>query len=95
MQRKGRNLIPTAEGVILCDLLPDKMKSASLTAAWENRLLGVEQGTTDAGSFMEDIIEDVNWMIKDLAGRTDEVSFPDIKNKEKRTKSRKKKGAKR
>ena len=81
IQRKGKMLFPTAEGTILCDILPDKMKSASLTAAWENRLLAIERGTADAGSFKEDIIGDVNSMVKELKERTDKVEFPDKKRR--------------
>ena len=90
IQRKGKKLLPTAEGIILCDLLPDKMKSASLTAAWENRLLGIERGTTDAGSFMEDIIEDVNDLVRELAERTDKVEFPNGNHSKNYEKKRKK-----
>ena len=93
VQRKGKTLIPTAEGVILCGLLPEKMKSASLTAAWENRLLGIERGTTDAGSFMEDIIGDVSGMIRELDERTEKAEFPKKRNTIK--KNSRKKGARR
>ena len=90
VQRKGKKLMPTTEGIILCDLLPDKMKSASLTAAWENRLLGIERGTADAGSFMEDIIEDVDDLIKELAERADKVEFPHRNHSKKYAKKKRK-----
>ena len=67
--RKGRKLLPTAEGIILTDLLPDKMKSPSLTAAWENWLRGIEKGKTDAGGFMAAIIGDVNELVDELSNR--------------------------
>ena len=95
VQRKGKKLLPTVEGTILYDLLPEKMKSASLTAAWENRLLGIERGTTDAGSFMEDIIEDVNDLVKELAERTEKVDFPQRRHTKGYKGKMNKKGAKR
>ena len=36
-------------------MTPDYLKSAVLTAEWENRLLSVERGETSAGEFLQDI----------------------------------------
>lgn len=51
------------------------MKSASLTAAWENWLLAIELGKSDSGTFMAAIIGDVNDMISDLS----EIEVSDFK----------------
>ncbi|MBR1634349.1 MAG: DNA topoisomerase III [Lachnospiraceae bacterium] len=72
LERKGRKILPTAEGTALAGLLPDKMKSPSLTAAWENRLLAIEKGTADADRFMEDIISGVDEIISGLSRVTGE-----------------------
>lgn len=66
-RRKGKQILPTEEGMMLDSVLPDRMKSPSLTAAWENRLLAIEKGTADAGSFMEDIIGEVDEIISGLS----------------------------
>ena len=72
--RRGRKLIPTEEGLSLYDILPEKMKSASLTAAWENWLLAIEKGNSDSGMFMAAIIGDVSDLINGLA-KVEAVDF--------------------
>lgn len=53
--RKGRQIVPTKEGMELITLLPDYLKSASMTAEWENRLLSIERGETAPEDFMQGI----------------------------------------
>ena len=60
--RKGRKIIITEAGERLISVLPGTLKSPSLTSAWENRLLLIEEGKADKGKFMEDIIQDVKLM---------------------------------
>ncbi|MDR2590595.1 MAG: hypothetical protein LBC71_06395 [Oscillospiraceae bacterium] len=53
--RKGRQLLPTADGINLVKLLPDSLKSAKLTADWENELLRVSKGEASPDAFMKKI----------------------------------------
>ncbi|MCD8129679.1 MAG: DNA topoisomerase 3 [Lachnospiraceae bacterium] len=53
--RKGRQIVPTKDGMELIALLPDYLKSASMTAEWENRLLSIERGETAPEDFMQGI----------------------------------------
>jgi DNA topoisomerase-3 len=53
--RKGRQLIPTADGENLIKILPDPLKSPELTAQWENALTLIAKGEADPDSFMRDI----------------------------------------
>ena len=43
-ERKGKQLIPTKDGVNLSVILPDLLKSPLLTAEWESRLTDIAQG---------------------------------------------------
>ena len=47
MERKGKSLIPTKDGVNLCAILPDMLKSPLLTAEWESRLAEIAKGKAD------------------------------------------------
>ena len=38
VQRKGKQLVPTKDGINLAVVLPESLTSPSLTAEWENRL---------------------------------------------------------
>lgn len=55
LERKGRQLLPTKKGVNLIVILPESIKSASLTAQWESHLKDVELGKLEAESFLAGI----------------------------------------
>ena len=51
VERKGKQILPSAEGVTAIANIPDYLKSASMTAEWENELLRMEQGETKPANF--------------------------------------------
>ncbi|MCD7813004.1 MAG: DNA topoisomerase 3 [Lachnospiraceae bacterium] len=53
--RKGRQITPTTAGMKLIEILPDYLKSASMTAEWENQLLGIEKGEVESTRFLQGI----------------------------------------
>lgn len=53
--RKKKQLIPTESGKQLITVMPDYLKSAQMTADWENRLLLMERGEDSPAAFMDDI----------------------------------------
>jgi len=55
VQRKKKQLIPTEKGTNLILVLPDNIKSPTLTAEWESMLKQVERGELAAESFMGQI----------------------------------------
>lgn len=54
-QRKGKRLIPTELGRKLADVLPEQLRSADLTAKWENDLLLISEGKLSPDDFMKGI----------------------------------------
>lgn len=70
LERKGRQLLPTKKGTDLIAVLPDMVKSASLTARWESGLKEVERGEQSAAAFMEGI----EGMVSDLVAQYRGVS---------------------
>ena len=70
LERKGRQLLPTKKGTDLISVLPDTVKSASLTARWESGLKDVERGEQSAAAFMEGI----EGMVSDLVAQYRGVS---------------------
>lgn len=54
-ERKGKQITATEKGRNLISAVPDEVKSAQLTADWENQLLLVERGELSAESFMNGI----------------------------------------
>ena len=55
VERKGKQILPSAEGVTAIANIPDYLKSASMTAEWENELLRMERGETKPADFMQGI----------------------------------------
>ncbi len=53
--REGRQLIPTRQGIDLIRVMPGQLKSARLTAQWEERLGAVERGELAPEEFMDGI----------------------------------------
>ena len=54
-QRKGKQILPSAEGQELVNVMPEYLKSAAMTAEWENQLLMMEKGQITDAQFMGEI----------------------------------------
>lgn len=55
IQRKGKQLTPTTDGINLIAILPDVLTSPKLTAEWENALTLIAKGEASPADFMRDI----------------------------------------
>lgn len=66
VQRKGKQMIPTEDGVAAIRNIPDYLKSASMTAEWENDLLRMERGEIKPHDFMQGIHGLLDKMLADL-----------------------------
>ena len=64
VQRKGKQLVPTKDGINLAVVLPKSLTSPVLTAEWENRLTEIAKGNADADEFMAEIEAQVRQLIK-------------------------------
>ena len=53
--RKKKQIIAIEAGSKMIALMPEYLKSAQMTADWENRLLAMERGQTTESAFMSDI----------------------------------------
>ena len=54
-QRKGKQILPSTEGKELVRVMPEYLKSAVMTAEWENQLLMMEKGEITDTQFMGEI----------------------------------------
>ena len=75
LERKGRQLLPTKKGTDLIAVLPDTVKSASLTARWESGLKDVERGEQSAAAFMEGIEGMVSVLVAQYRGVSVDTSM--------------------
>ena len=64
VQRKGKQLIPTKDGINLAVVLPDALTSPQLTAEWESRLTEIAKGQADPDEFMDGIEAQARELVK-------------------------------
>lgn len=72
LERKGKQLIPTESGINLICILPEKVKSAKMTAEWENSLMEMERGKVRNEKFLADIGQWVKQLVSDYGEISDE-----------------------
>lgn len=63
--RKKKQILATEAGSKMIALMPEYLKSARMTADWENRLLAMERGQTTEEAFMADIYSLIERMLSD------------------------------
>ena len=64
VQRKGKQLIPTKDGINLAVVLPEALTSPQLTAEWESRLTEIAKGEADPDEFMAGIEAQARELVK-------------------------------
>ena len=81
VQRKKKQLIPTEKGTNLILVLPDNIKSPTLTAEWESMLKQVERGELAADSFMGQIADMSRTLVKEHTAPEERFAslFPNAK----------------
>ncbi len=72
MERKGKQLLPTKDGINLVCVLPDTLTSPQLTAEWENNLTQIAKGKADPAAFMEGIENMARQLVKTYPFLSDE-----------------------
>ena len=63
-ERKGKQLLPTRDGVNLVCVLPEALTSPKLTAEWENELTQIAKGKADPEGFMRRIEDMTRELVK-------------------------------
>ena len=61
--KKTKYLLPTHKGVALITVMPEQIRSSSMTAEWEQKLLDVEKGTFRDAEFMKEIEEMITELV--------------------------------
>jgi len=55
IERKGKSLVPTAKGMALLEIMPEKLKSPELTGEWEKKLYDIERGKLEPKQYIDEI----------------------------------------
>lgn len=98
IRRERKNLVPTATGIELIDLIKEELlKSCELTGIWEKKLRDIEHKTYDPAQFIEELKAQINAIVHDVLAdnssrRVTILTEEDLKKK-KSTKPKNKKPA--
>ena len=82
VERKGKSLIPTKDGINLVAVLPEQITSPTMTAEWENTLMQIERGKADADKFLAGIEDMTTSLIKAYPFLSDAEANPFESGKE-------------
>lgn len=55
VERRGKEIVPTSKGAQLIGLVPDDLKSAELTAKWEQQMALIAQGKQSDRAFIQEM----------------------------------------
>lgn len=55
VERRGKELVPTSKGIQLIDLVPEELRSAEMTARWEDQLSAIAKGKASDRDFVADM----------------------------------------
>ena len=66
VERKGRDIFPTSTGRQLIDIVPPELKSAELTAKWEQRLSLIAAGKENDTRFVDEMRKYATSLVSDV-----------------------------
>ena len=66
VERKGKSLVPTQDGMNLISILPEPLTSPMLTAEWEQQLIEIAKGAASPDTFIEGIRDMVQTLVSTI-----------------------------
>ena len=72
VERKGKSLVPTQDGMNLISILPEPLTSPMLTAEWEQQLTEIAKGAASPDTFLDGIRDMVQTLVSDHAQVSEE-----------------------
>ena len=72
VERKGKSLIPTKDGINLVTVLPEPLTSPMVTAEWEQQLTAIARGEADPDTFTDGICDMVRELVRKYTGISEE-----------------------
>lgn len=75
ISRGKKKITATEKGIRLSEVIPEKVKSAKLTADWETSLQDIEKGEYSADKFMSDIEDFVKEIVSDYSEKVQDSPF--------------------
>ena len=70
VERQGKTLVPTSKGIQLVGLAPEDLRSAALTAQWEDRLARIAKGQERDSDFVAEMRKYATKLVSDVKNST-------------------------
>ncbi len=70
VERKAKEIWPTRKGIQLIEIVPDDLKSAVMTAKWEEQLTKISKGEADSKKFIAEMEEYTKGLISAVKAST-------------------------
>ncbi|MCL2365597.1 MAG: DNA topoisomerase 3 [Oscillospiraceae bacterium] len=67
IERRGKEIIPTSKGIQLISLVPEDLRSAELTAKWEQELSLISKGKAQKKVFIDEMRTYATQLVSDVA----------------------------
>lgn len=68
MERNGKEIVPTSKGIQLIGLVPSELRSAELTAKWEQKLNEISKGKAQRRDFLNGIRDYASKLVYNVKG---------------------------
>ena len=66
IERRGKEIVPTSKGIQLIGIVPDELKSAELTAKWEQELALISKGKAKSDGFIAQMREYTSKLVSEV-----------------------------
>ncbi len=74
VERKGKSLVPTQDGINLISILPEPLTSPMLTAEWEQQLTEIAKGAPSPDTSPDTFLDGIRDMVQTLVSDHSQVS---------------------
>ncbi len=81
IEKNGNSIVPTSKGKQLIELVPEDLKSPTLTAKWESELEAISKGKVKAQDFMTRIKAYSTELVADVKGSEDKFRHDNLTGK--------------
>ena len=67
IERRGKEIVPTSKGIQIIGIVPDDLRSAELTAKWEQELSLISKGKAKSGEFIAQMRDYTSKLVSEVA----------------------------
>lgn len=78
LEKKGKDIFVTSKGKQLLELVPEELKSPTLTAEWEQKLSSIAKGSLNKDAFINSMITYTKSLVADIKNSTEKYKHENL-----------------